>query len=320
MKRERGVALITVLLVVALVSVVCTGLVLRQQLAIRSTGNQLLVRQAFYYAEGGELLAKAILLRDLRAGDTGVPIDHLGEQWANPRLSFPLDEGGDLTLRINDLAGRFNLNRLAVGGQEAEVEVRRLRRLLQLLELQPAYADRLLDWLDRDQDASGSLGAEDAEYLLLQPPYRTGPGLIADVSELRLLLGMKEEEYRRLQPFVSALPREVKLNVNTASAQVLASLADGVAPQSLDALLALQRRGGIPQEQFQQLLGGQGAVEGVVFSSQYFQATSEVRLGDRRQVLVSYLQRGNDGRVRVTARDLGQAGIVPALANKESEQ
>lgn len=89
MKRERGVALITVLLVVALVSVVCTGLVLRQQLAIRSTGNQLLVRQAFYYAEGGELLAKAILLRDLRAGDTGVPIDHLGEQWANPRLSFP---------------------------------------------------------------------------------------------------------------------------------------------------------------------------------------------------------------------------------------
>ena len=75
MRGQRGVALITVLLVVALVTVVCASLLLRQQLAIRSTGNQLLVRQAQYYAEGGELLASALLRRDLR----GEQVDHLGE-------------------------------------------------------------------------------------------------------------------------------------------------------------------------------------------------------------------------------------------------
>ena len=54
MKRQRGVALITVLLVVALASLVTAGLVLRQQLSIRSSTNQLLARQAWHFALGGE--------------------------------------------------------------------------------------------------------------------------------------------------------------------------------------------------------------------------------------------------------------------------
>lgn len=321
MSRQRGVALITVLLVVALVSVVCTGLVLRQQLAIRSTGNQLLVRQAQYYAEGGELLAKAILQRDLREGDPRQPLDHLGEPWAKPKLNFPLDEGGELHLRIVDLSGRFNLNSLAAGGEAAEIARQRLRRLLEQLQLPPDHAERLQDWLDQDQDSQGAGGAEDGQYLLLQPPYRTGPGLIREVSELRLLLGMQEAEYRRLLPFVSALPLAAELNVNTASAPVLASLDDGIAPQALEAVLAMQRQGGYrdPGDALQQL-GVAASAQGLAVGSQYFQVSSEASLGERRQVLVSYLQRGNDGRVRVLARDLGQSGIAPAEPVKESKQ
>ena len=58
MKRQRGVALITVLLVVALASLVTAGLVLRQQLSIRSSTNQLLARQAWHFALGGEALRR----------------------------------------------------------------------------------------------------------------------------------------------------------------------------------------------------------------------------------------------------------------------
>ncbi|QKE63712.1 type II secretion system minor pseudopilin GspK [Aquipseudomonas campi] len=317
MSRQRGVALITVLLVVALVSVVCTGLVLRQQLAIRSTGNQLLVRQAQYYAEGGELLAKAILQRDLREGDPRQPLDHLGEPWANPKLSFPLDEGGELRLRIVDLSGRFNLNSLANG---SAIALERLRLLLQQLQIPVEYAERLQDWLDQDQENLGGNGAEDAQYLLLQPPYRTGPGLIREVSELRLLLGMKEAEYRRLLPFVCALPVEARLNVNTASAQVLASLNANASASALDGVVAMQQRGGYRDlAGFAQQLGMQDTA-GLDIGSQYFQVISEASLGERRQVLVSYLQRGNDGRVRVLARDLGQSGIAPPEPSKESKQ
>ncbi|WP_394558995.1 type II secretion system minor pseudopilin GspK [Aquipseudomonas alcaligenes] len=317
MRRERGVALITVLLVVALVTVICAALLTRQQLAIRSTGNQLLVRQAQYYAEGGELVAKSLLRRDLG----GEQVDHLAEPWANPALRFPLDEGGELRLHIEDLAGRFNLNSLSVGGEAGEQALLRLRRLLQRLQLSPAYADRLQDWLDTDQDPSGMAGAEDDQYLLLKPPYRTGPGRIVDISELRLLLGMSEVDYRRLAPFVSALSKDVELNVNTASAQVLACLADGIPDAALKAVVEGRGRTGYRDlgAFTQQLSAYAVSAQGLSTTSQYFRVTTEVLLGDRRQVLVSYLQRGNDGRVRLMARDLGQEGLAPPPA-EESKQ
>ncbi|MDX5370840.1 MAG: type II secretion system minor pseudopilin GspK [Pseudomonadaceae bacterium] len=312
MRRQRGVALITVLLVVALATLVCAGLMLRQQLAIRSVGNQLLVRQAQYYAEGGELLARALLLRDLREAGQ-LMVDHPGEVWASPGLRFPLDEGGELRLRIEDLAGRFNLNSLAAAGEAGELALLRLRRLLQHLGLPLAHAERLRDWLDADQDPSGGAGAEDDQYLLGKPAYRTGPGRIAEVSELRLLLGMSEAEYRRLAPFVSALPADVELNLNTASAAVLACLGEGIPPAALQAQIEGRGRDGYadPNAALQPLQAYGVAPQGLGVASQYFKVTTEVLLGDRRQVLASYLQRGNDGRVRLLARDLGQDGLAP---------
>lgn len=89
-RGQSGVALITVLLVVAVVTIVCAGLIIRQQLAIRSSANQLHVRQAWHYALGGERLAEAVLRRDLRQGgeNTREPVDHLGEAWARPMTPF----------------------------------------------------------------------------------------------------------------------------------------------------------------------------------------------------------------------------------------
>lgn len=309
MRAQRGVALITVLLVVALVTVICSALLLRQQLAIRSTGNQLLVRQAQYYAEGGELLAQALLRRDQAQS----VVDTLSEPWANPSLRFALDEGGEVRLRVEDLAGRFNLNSLAAEGEAGELALLRFRRLLAQLQLSPAYAERLRDWLDSDQQIQSSSSAEDAQYLLLDPPYRTGPGHIADVSELRLLLGMTEADYRRLAPLVSALPSQVELNINTASVQVLACLGEAIAPAALQSVIDKRGRSGYSDVSgFVQQLSSYGVnAQGLGVGSQYFRVTTEVLLGDRRQVLSSYLERGHDQQVRLIARDLGQEGLGP---------
>ena len=65
---------------------------------------------------------------------------------------------------------------------------------------------------------------------------------ITDVSELRLLLEMEEADYRRLLPFVSALPSEALLNVNTASAEVLAALLPGLDLEAARALVASRER------------------------------------------------------------------------------
>ncbi|MCY1222100.1 Type II secretion system (T2SS), protein K [compost metagenome] len=316
MKRQAGVALLTVLLVVAVVTVVCAGLIARTQLSIRSSGNELHSRQAAQYALGGEALAEAILVRDLRQGDPRTPVDHLGEAWALPLTTFKLDDGGSLSVRIEDPSGRFNLNSLVRDGQLNERSIRQFRRLLQRLEIEAPYTERLVDWLDPDQEPFGPNGAEDNQYLLLQPPYRAANHAMGDVSELRLVLGMTEQDYRKLLPYVTVLPPNAPLNVNTANALVLSTLADNLDAASGGLLMAARGTTGFRSlDAFlgQPALAGMGLeAQGLAVGSQYFNVISEVRLAGRRQVLVSTLQRGSDGKVRVLSRDLGQGGLPPA--------
>ena len=314
MKPQRGVALITVLLVVAIVTVVCAGMIARQQLSIRGTANQAQARQAWHYALGGEALARSILRRDLQASGNGTElpaIDHLLEPWALPQPAYDLDEGqGQVQVRIEDLTGRFNLNSLVREQQPNAAALAQFRRLLLRLQISEPYAERLLDWLDSDQQPSGELGAEDNAYLLLDPPYRTAGRRLEDISELRLLLDMRDEDFQRLAPYVSALPADTPLNVNTASAMVLSSLADSLSPSAAEALVQARQSGGfrdVASFMAQPALGGV-KLEGtsVAVTSQFFQATSEVRLADRRLALVSRLRREDDGDIRVLQRNLGQ--------------
>ncbi|GAB6390407.1 type II secretion system minor pseudopilin GspK [Stutzerimonas marianensis] len=317
MKAQRGVALITVLLVVAIVTVVCAGMIARQQLSIRGTGNQLQARQAWHYALGGEALAQSILRQDRQATAEGVPaVDHLLEPWALPQPAYDLDEGqGQVQVRIEDLAGRFNLNSLVREQQPNAAALAQFRRLLLRLQISAPYAERLLDWLDSDQQPSGELGAEDNAYLLLEPSYRTAGRRLEDLSELRLLLDMRDEDFQRLAPYVSVLPADTPLNVNTASAMVLSSLADSLTPSVAQSLV--EARQAAPYRDTATFMA-QPALSGVqlqgitlAVTSQYFQAVSEVRLGDRRLALVSQLHREDEGDVRVLQRNLGQPPRLP---------
>lgn len=306
--RQRGVALIMVLLVVAVVTVVSAGLVARQQLSIRGGANHQFQQQAWQYALGGEALARSLLARDLREAGT---VDHPGEAWAAPFRAFELEEGGELRVRIEALDGRLNLNGLVRNGRPDRRALERFQRLLRRLEIHEPYAERLYDWLDADQQASGLAGAEDNAYLLLRPPYRAANRPLEDVSELRLLLDMSDEHYRRLLPHVAVLPAETRLNVNMAGAVVLSSLGEALVPElAIELVAARDVLGYRTLDEFAAVLGeaGQGmSRQRLAVTSQYFQAICEVEWADRRLVLVSRLQRGGDGRVRVLARDLGQA-------------
>lgn len=312
MNGQRGVALITVLLVVALVTVVGAGLIARQQLAIRSSGNLLVHNQAWHYALGGELLAKAILREDLRRGDARQPLDHPAEPWAQPLKPFPFDEGGTLQLRLEDATGRFNLNALALPDNAGLQAFAQFQRLLRLLDIDPPYAERLRDWLDEDEQVSPG-GAEDNDYLLLQPAYRAANRVLAEPSELRLLLDMAEVDYRRLLPHVTALPLDARLNLNSAGPLVLASLAEGLSPQLAQGLIvAREGQGFASVESFIAQLGAAGQTvtgQPLAVGSRYFRVIGEVELAGRRQVLVSLLRRDADGSLTVLSRDLGQMGM-----------
>jgi general secretion pathway protein K len=321
MKRQRGMALITVVLVVAVVTVVCAGIIARQQVSIRSSGNQLHVRQALHYAMGGEILAKAILQRDLAQGNPSKSVDHLGERWAKPNQPFALDEGGLLQIQIIDLTSRFNINTLVRNGQPDKNAMAQFQRLMLSLQIDAPYTDRLVDWLDADDQPSGGYGAEDNQYLLDPPAYRAANREIADVSELRLILDMTPEHYHRLLPYVSALPADATLNVNTASARVLMTLADGISLSTAQGLIAARgSEGYADMSNFTAQLGGlKLQSQKLDVSSRYFQAISDVTVGDRRQVLRSTLHRASDGKVYVLSRDLGQGALMPVVVEEEQQ-
>ena len=323
MKTQRGVALITVLLVVAIVTVVCAGMIARQQLSIRGTANQAQARQAWHYALGGEALAQSILRRDLQASGegTGLPaVDHLLEPWAMPQPAYDLDEGqGQVQVRIEDLAGRFNLNSLVQEQQPNAAALAQFRRLLLRLQITEPYAERLVDWLDSDQQPSGEQGAEDNAYLLLDPPYRTAGTRLEDLSELRLLLGMRDEDFQRMAPYVSALPPDTPLNVNTASAMVLASLADSLSLSAAESLVKMRQAAPFRDTASFMAQPALGSVQlqgtNIAVTSQFFQAISEVRLADRRLALVSQIRREENGEIRVLQRNLGQPPRLPRPTN-----
>src|SRR5690606_5838680 len=102
---------------------------------------------------------------------------------------------------------------------------------------------------------------------------------------------------------------------------VLACLGDNIPEAALKRVIGGRGRtgyrdlGAVVQQLSAYAVGPQGLGTG----SQYCRVTTDVLLGDRRHVLASYPQRGNDGRVRVMARDLGQEGLAPMPVEESKE-
>lgn len=315
---QRGVALIQAMLVVALATSIAVAMVSRQQFDIRRTGNLLQAEQAGLYAEGVEAWAAQVLRRDREDNQ----VDHEKEEWATSLLPVPV-EGGSIGGHIEDLQGRFNLNSLVVGGKAEPKAMERFRRLIAALRdaamlndqaelaqrLVPQLAVVVADWLDPDQEPAYPGGAEDDNYMSRDHPYRSGNGLMVSPSELLLLEGVDAEVYAALRPYVTTLPVETKLNVNTASAPVLMSLAKDLSPADAQALIdgrGDEGYGSVDAFVKQQALAGREIeVDMLTVQSDHFLVVSQIQFGALAQQRYSVLQRDAKGASRILMRAQG---------------
>jgi general secretion pathway protein K len=298
--QQRGVALITALLVVAIAVVAAVAMASRQQLDIRRTGSLLHGEQAWAYALGAENWAKAVLRRDAKESQ----IDTLAEDWATrPPVSFV--EGGSIVGRLVDLQGRFNLNNLVQGGAPDASAFAIYQRLLRRLDLDERLADALVDWIDPDINVRFPDGAEDEAYLLLTPPYRAANQPLADTSELRLVKGYTAEVVAKLLPHVVALPARTGINVNTADAAVLSAVAEGVSLADGEALVEERGADGFDSvDRFRNqgaLAGKQVDAKALSVKSDWFLLLTEANIGQGRARLASRIQRSRDD-LRVISR------------------
>lgn len=330
-QQQRGVALLTALLIVALVTTIAVAMAARQQLDIRRSGNLLGADQSFLYTLAVEDWAGQILMRDQQNNQ----VDALTEEWAQLLPPMPV-EGGQVSGYLEDLQGRFNINNLLAdriatedgaqvippghgGAGQAPPNLwrQRFEQLLLVLQIDPEIANYVVDWLDPDVDALFP-GAEDGQYSAKPVPYRAGNGPMASASELLLVEGVTPEIYALLRPYVTALPLQAngpqyvatEININTAPLPVLMSLGPDISESQAEAMVEGRGDRGYPDAAAFLAIAGlpqqNGAGSGLAVRTSYFLLHASTQGG--RVVLnsESLLFRGGVG----PAAPGGNGGVV----------
>jgi len=289
--RCKGIAILTVLLILSMLTVVMSSLISDEHIMIRRGSNLRVQQQLRELALGGEQWARLILYRDIKKSKT----DYLQEKWHQP-LSPATIEQGKLTAVVNDMQARFNLNNLSAGRDPIWYPA--YRRLLRVLDLNETLADSLVDWIDQDQKVTGPGGAEDLLYLSRKPPHRAANRLLADTGELLQIAGYNRKIVHKLAPYVTTLPFSgVKININTCDPLLLRIVGQRILDED-SAKSLVEGRGengykSIGIVSSMPVFAGQGNQlnQSITVSSQYFEVSSTAELSGVVYRLISWIQR-----------------------------
>ena len=304
--RQRGVALITAMLIVALVGSVAINIAWENALDLRRTMTLLYRDQAVHVALGAENWVQQILRDDLADSNT----DHLGEIWASDLPGLPVESDvvqGELFGSIEDLQGRFNINNLVdQNGEVDQLSLEQFQRLLIVLDLDPRFAGIAADWIDTNREPAFPDGAEDAIYTGLLPAYRAANVSLTNATELAALEGMDPQTLEVLLPHVVALPGRTAINVNTATPEVLQSLDENLSSSDVEGLISDRAEGGFADvESTFSALVSPDVLPLLEESSSYFQLRVVVQIATVRIIYFSTLQRGAQGGVVPILRSFG---------------
>ena len=288
--EQCGIALLTVLFILVLMTTLMVYLIEDEYLAVRRISNHRDYEQMYQMMVGNEQWAAKVLERDMRQNNT----DHLNEPWHKLLSETQIGEG-KMKADVMDMQGKFNLNNLKLRG-DAWYGV--FQRLLRVLKIDEGLADGVLDCVDSDFDVSGNRGAEDPEYLLKTPSYRSANRGFGSVGELLWVEGFDAATVKALAPYVAALPvSDVKINVNTASLPLLRALTRSVLSESAGENLIAGRgdEGYKNNDAFLAMTEFAGQSEEIAplvsVSSLYFEVQGRARYGRLEGAIYSILQK-----------------------------
>lgn len=253
-RPQRGVALITAVLVVSLSVIAATAVLDAGHYAILRTATLQNSEMAWWYAAGAEDWVGTALQLDREQSD----YDGLDELWAKPQV-FPIDHGV-LAGELSDALGRFNLNNLGLskppdgnkGTPAPDNYIRQRNLFLRLVENIPGgpdaisdpegLADAIRDWVDSNDEPTFN-GKEDLDYQILDPAHLAANRPMSSVTELRAVLcalydckrtpEVPRRIYDLLRPYVTVLPVDgiTPINLNTAPPALLLALSANPGPK-----------------------------------------------------------------------------------------
>jgi general secretion pathway protein K len=306
--KQRGIALLTAVILVAVTAVLATAIAFASAMSARRASTVFGADQAMLAAEGAEAMAAYLLTQ---AGPNHSQ-DALNQPWAQSYGPMQLLPGVTLEFaQLEDQQAKFNINDLAPGGISNEAAMTQFQQLLNLLDIEPKWASLIADWIDANNEPNFPDGAEDSVYLSQSPPYRPPNLPVSSISELLALPGFGRDRYNRLLPYIAALPSGQGINTCTALNVVLDALSNkteysAMGPQ----LLARRQQDGCfptPQEFATSLTDQAKTASGVQTksSSQYFRLRSVITIGTARFSLYSLLDRDGAGQVHLVLRTFG---------------
>ena len=275
-RRQRGAAILMAMIIVTLVATLAAGMIWQQWRAVQVEAAERARTQSAWIL-GGALDWARLILREDRAAFTA-----LSEPWAVPlaeaRLSTFLaadkdntDDAPDAFLSgaIVDAQARYNLrNLIDPQGKVLPTELAALERLCQTIGVAGDVATRIAEGM-RDALSPGAAG--------------TAPLLPRSTAQLAWL-GVELEAVRRLEPYVTLLPKPTPVNANTASREVLVGAIKGLDLATAERLLQVRQRTPFKslQEVEQQIPGlSPLPAQQVGVKSEFFEVSGRLRLGDR---------------------------------------
>jgi len=336
-QNQKGVVLIVVIFAIVLMTTLLAIMIEDQHIFVRRLSNQKVAEQGYQYTQGLNAWAERVL-----NDDQNRTIDHLEEKWAEfgrpeeaelageeqGATSFSLDRStqraqeesdeeeatidfgiDEVEVTIDDLQGRFNLNNLAIKEPQAAANQKRIfQNLLSVLEIgefdeRDRLHGALVDWID-ENDLSGPNGFESGDYGSKPVSYFAADQKLTSIGELRFVEGFNQDIINKLRPYVSVLPVETaRININTTTPEVLASLSQGVVTDlgSVTGFLAQREQEGFQGFSEVQAAGtavngssaaSSGFIRGMMqINSQFFQINAKVTLGNRDFCMTSLVLR-----------------------------
>ena len=239
---ESGAAVISALIIVAIVAALTTGLFQRQTASTRRVENEMARVQARAMLAGGIDWAR-LIVRDHSRREPTTRGDQI---WATPVLDTRIERPGDERVavfsgRVQDEQGKYNLYNLANHGVPQPEQELVLRRLLNALQLPDTLAARMVEVMSAAQPPALPADAPSA------PPGRPAPEarspLPRGVDEVAALLSLDPAARNELRRTMTVLPATTTVNVNTAPAEVLAALVPGLSLSQARSMAGERDRG-----------------------------------------------------------------------------
>lgn len=281
-KSQKGIALISAMLVVALTSIVATQIFYQQQINLRRTFNQLQAEKIYQSFINIEVFVKAMLQADLKDNqyDSSEQVARANELLAVAIADYSATEVGSFQAKIIDKQACFNLNNLVISGAVQNKQIIILRNLLAQQAIDNNLIDKLLwslvDWLDNDNEPNAQ-GAEWETYSQLSPPYQAANQALSELNELYAVEAWKQiqplnltdicvlpnpPQFTELGRYSSAQTELTPININTASPLLLKSLSDKMRNADLTGILKqqLEEKGFASTEDFLSKLDADNAV------------------------------------------------------------